>query len=395
MSDAYIVGAVRTATGKKKGRLSQIHPVDMGAIVIDELVDQTGVPTGGVDDVIFGVVSQIGSQAGNLGRNVAMSSKLDLEVPGTTVDRQCGSSLQAIQFGAQAVMSGTQDVIICGGVEAMSTVAIGSNIRDGLEHGRGTPKGERLELQYPGIQFSQFDGAELLAEKYGISREELDAFGLLSHQRASQATEKGFFKNEVVPLNIKLEDGTADIHEIDEGIRFDASLENMQGLNPLREGGAITAGTASQISDGAAAIMVASQDAVSKYNLPVRAKIHSLAVVGSDPVIMLEGPIPASEKVLEKAGLSIEDIDLYEVNEAFGSVPLAWAKALDADQEKLNVNGGAQALGHPLGGTGAKLMTTLVNELERRSARFGLIAICEGGGTANAMIIERMNSVLA
>ena len=395
MSDAYIVGAVRTATGKKKGRLSQIHPVDMGAIVIDELVDQTGVPTGGVDDVIFGVVSQIGSQAGNLGRNVAMSSKLDLEVPGTTVDRQCGSSLQAIQFGAQAVMSGTQDVIICGGVEAMSTVAIGSNIRDGLEHGRGTPKGEKLELQYPGIQFSQFDGAELLAEKYGISRAELDAFGLLSHQRASQATEKGFFKNEVVPLNIKLEDGTADIHEIDEGIRFDASLENMQGLNPLREGGAITAGTASQISDGAAAIMVASKDAVSKYNLPVRAKIHSLAVVGSDPVIMLEGPIPASEKVLEKAGLSIEDIDLYEVNEAFGSVPLAWAKALDADQEKLNVNGGAQALGHPLGGTGAKLMTTLVNELERRSARYGLIAICEGGGTANAMIIERMDSVLA
>ena len=395
MADAYIVGAVRTATGKKKGRLSQIHPVDMGAIVIDELVDQTGVPTGGVDDVIFGVVSQIGSQAGNLGRNVAMSSKLDLEVPGTTVDRQCGSSLQAIQFGAQAVMSGTQDVIICGGVEAMSTVAIGSNIRDGLEHGRGTPKGERLELQYPGIQFSQFDGAELLAEKYGISRAELDAFGLLSHQRASQATEKGFFKNEVVPLNIKLEDGTADIHEIDEGIRFDASLENMQGLNPLREGGAITAGTASQISDGAAAIMVASKDAVSKYNLPVRAKIHSLAVVGSDPVIMLEGPIPASEKVLEKAGLSIEDIDLYEVNEAFGSVPLAWAKALDADQEKLNVNGGAQALGHPLGGTGAKLMTTLVNELERRSARYGLIAICEGGGTANAMIIERMDSVLA
>ena len=395
MSDAYIVGAVRTATGKKKGRLSQIHPVDMGAIVIDELVDQTGVPTGGVDDVIFGVVSQIGSQAGNLGRNVAMSSKLDLEVPGTTVDRQCGSSLQAIQFGAQAVMSGTQDVIICGGVEAMSTVAIGSNIRDGLEHGRGTPKGEKLELQYPGIQFSQFDGAELLAEKYGISRAELDAFGLLSHQRASQATEKGFFKNEVVPLNIKLEDGTADIHEIDEGIRFDASLENMQGLNPLREGGAITAGTASQISDGAAAIMVASKDAVSKYNLPVRAKIHSLAVVGSDPVIMLEGPIPASEKVLEKAGLSIEDIDLYEVNEAFGSVPLAWAKALDADQEKLNVNGGAQALGHPLGGTGAKLMTTLVNELERRSARYGLIAICEGGGTANAMIIERMDSILA
>ena len=395
MADAYIVGAIRTATGRKKGRLSGIHPVDMGAIVVDELIEQTGIPTHEVDDVIFGVVSQIGSQAGNLGRNVAMSSSLALEVPGTTVDRQCGSSLQAIQFGAQAVMSGTQDVIICGGVEAMSTVEIGSNIRDGLEHGRGVPKGERLEVQYPGIQFSQFDGAELLAEKYEISRDELDAFGLLSHQRASQATNDGLFKNEVVPLNIKLEDGSSDVHEIDEGIRFDASLESLQGLSPLREGGVITAGTASQISDGAAAIMVANQDAIEKYGLPVRAKIHSLAVVGSDPVMMLEGPIPASLKALEKAGLGIDDIDLYEVNEAFGSVPLAWAKALNASQDRLNVNGGAQALGHPLGGTGAKLMTTLVNELERRSARYGLIAICEGGGTANAMIIERMNQLPA
>ncbi len=393
MADAYIVGAVRTATGRKKGRLSQMHPVDMGAIVVDELVDRTGVPTDGVDDVIFGVVSQIGSQAGNLGRNVAMSSKLDLEVPGTTVDRQCGSSLQAIQFGAQAVMSGTQDVIICGGVEAMSTVEIGSNIRDGLEHGRGTPKGERLEMQYPGIQFSQFDGAELLAEKYAIDREELDAFGLLSHQRATHATQEGYFKQEVVPLNIKLGDGSPAIHDVDEGVRFNATLEGLQGLAPLREGGVITAGTASQISDGAAAIMVANAAAVQRYNLPVRARIHALAVIGSDPVIMLEGPIPATEKALAKAGLAIDDIDLYEVNEAFGSVPLAWAKALGADQDRLNVNGGAQALGHPLGGTGAKLMTTLVHELERRQARYGLVAICEGGGTANAMIIERMNSL--
>jgi len=395
MADAYIVGAVRTATGRKKGRLSNIHPVDMSAVVVDELVDRTGIPTDKVDDVIFGVVSQIGSQANNLGRNVAMSSKLDLEVPGTTVDRQCGSSLQAIQFGAQAVMSGTQDVIICGGVEAMSTVEIGSNIRDGLEHGRGIPKGERLELQYPGIQFSQFDGAELLAEKYDITRDDLDAFGLLSHQRAAYATESGYFKDEVVPLKIKLEDGSLDVHEIDEGIRPEASLEAMQGLNSLREGGVITAGTASQISDGAAAIMVANEDAVKRFNLPVRAKIHSLAVIGSDPVIMLEGPIPATQKALEKAGLSIDDIDLFEVNEAFGSVPLAWAKALNADQGKLNVNGGAQALGHPLGGTGAKLMTTLVHELERREAQYGLVAICEGGGTANAMIIERMSDLPA
>jgi len=393
MANAYIVGAVRTATGRKNGRLSRMHPVDMGAAVVDELVDRTGVPTDKVDDLVFGVVMQIGSQAGNLGRNVALSSKLALEVPGTTVDRQCGSSLQAIQFGAQAVMSGTQDVVICGGVEAMSTVEIGSNVRDGLEKGRGVPKGERLELQYPGIQFSQFDGAELLAEKYQISREALDEFGLLSHQRAAAATRSGYFEQEIVPLNIELEDGSKDVHTVDEGIRFEANLEGMQSLNALREGGVITAGTASQISDGAAAIMVANEEAVWKFDLPVRAKIHSLAVVGSDPVIMLEGPIPATEKVLEKAGLSIDDIDLYEVNEAFGSVPLAWAKALNADPDKLNVNGGAQSLGHPLGGTGAKLMTTLVHELERRQARYGLVAICEGGGTANAMIIERMNQL--
>lgn len=395
MADAYIVGAVRTATGKRKGRLSGIHPIDLGAAVIDELVDRTGIPTGAVDDVIFGVVSQIGAQAGNLGRNVSMASKLDLEVPGTTVDRQCGSSLQAIQFGAQAVMSGTQDVIICGGVEAMSTVEIGSNIRDGLEHGRGVPKGERLEIQYPGIQFSQFDGAELLAEKYKITRDDLDSFAVLSHQRAAAATDAGYFKQEIVPLNIKLEDGSDDVHLKDEGIRAGASIEGLQALNTLREGGVITAGSASQISDGSAAIMVANESAVKAYNLPVRAKIHSLAVVGSDPVIMLEGPIPATQKVLEKAGLKIEDIDLYEVNEAFGSVPLAWAKAVNADLDKLNVNGGAQALGHPLGATGAKLMTTLVHELERREARYGLIAICEGGGTANAMIIERMDAVEA
>ncbi|MCY4264746.1 MAG: acetyl-CoA C-acyltransferase [Gammaproteobacteria bacterium] len=393
MTDAYIVGAVRTATGRKNGRLSKIHPVDMGAMVVDELVDRTGIPTDRVDDVIFGVVVQIGAQASNLGRNVSLSSKLALEVPGTAVDRQCGSSLQAIQFAAQAVMSGTQDVVIAGGVEAMSTVEIGSNVRDGLEKGRGKPKGERLELQYPGIQFSQFDGAELLAEKYEITRKELDAFGLLSHQRAATATKEGRFKQEVVPLPIKLEDGSSDYHQIDEGIRFDASLEAMQGLKPLREDGVITAGTASQISDGSAAVMVANEESVKKFDLKVRAKIHSLAVVGSDPVIMLEGPIPATQKVLEKAGLNIDDIDLYEVNEAFGSVPLAWAKAVGADMDKLNVNGGAQALGHPLGGTGAKLMTTLVHELERQEKRYGLLAICEGGGTANAMIIERMDSL--
>ena len=389
MAQAYIVGGVRTATGRKRGRLSRVHPVDLGAMVVDELIERTNIPEDRVDDLVFGVVMQNGAQAGNLGRNVTMSSRLPLEVPGVTVDRQCGSSLQAMQFAAQAVMSGTQDVVIAGGVEAMSTVEIGSNVRDGLAHGRGVPKGDRLEARYPGIQFSQFDGAELLAEKYGIGREQLDEFGLLSHQRAAEATNEGYFEREVLPVPIVLEDGSPDMHVIDEGIREDASLEGMRGLNPLREEGVITAGTASQISDGAAAIMIANENAVAELGLPVRAKIHSMAVIGSDPVVMLEGPIPATEKVLEKAGLSLDDIDLYEVNEAFGSVPLAWAKALGADIERLNVNGGAQALGHPLGATGAKLMVTLVHELERRQGRYGLIAICEGGGTANAMIVER------
>ena len=391
MAQAFIVGGVRTATGRKKGRLSKVHPIDLGAMVVDELIDRTGAPADKVDDLVFGVVSQIGAQAGNLGRNVAMSSRLPLAVPGVTVDRQCGSSLQAMQFAAQAVMSETQDVVIAGGVEAMSTVEIGSNVRDGLANGRGIPKGERLEASYPGIRFSQFDGAELLAEKYDIPREQLDEFGLRSHQCATHATRQGYFEREVLPVPIVLENGAADSHVVDEGIRMNASIEGMRGLNPLREEGRITAGTASQISDGAAAVMIANEGAVADLGLPVRARIHSMAVVGSDPVIMLEGPIPATEKVLEKAGLSISDIDLYEVNEAFGSVPLAWAKALGADLDRLNVNGGAQALGHPLGATGAKLMVTLVHELERRGGRYGLIAICEGGGTANAMIIERMD----
>ena len=389
MAQAYIVGGVRTATGRKKGRLSRVHPIDLGAMVVDELVERTGIPAERVDDLIFGVVSQIGAQAGNLGRNVTMSSRLPLEVPGVTIDRQCGSSLQAMQFAAQAVISETQDVVIAGGVEAMSTVEIGSNIRDGLEHGRGVPKGDRLEARYPGVRFSQFDGAELLAEKYGIGREELDEFGLLSHQRAARATNGGHFEREVLPVPIVLEDGSPDMHVIDEGIRMDASIEAMRGLNPLREEGVITAGTASQISDGAAAVMIANERAVTELGLPVRARIHSMAVVGSDPVVMLEGPIPATEMVLKKTGLTLDEIDLYEVNEAFGSVPLAWAKALGADIERLNVNGGAQSLGHPLGATGAKLMVTLVHELERRQGRYGLIAICEGGGTANAMIVER------
>ena len=393
MGEAYIVGAVRTACGRRNGRLSGVHPIDLGAAVVDELLDRSALPSNAVDDVIFGCVSQVGAQAGNLGRNVSLASRLDISVPGVTIDRQCGSSLQAIHFGAQAVMSGTQDLIICGGVESMSLVPIGSNINDTLALGRGVPRGERIDELYAGIEFSQFTGAELLAQKYHISRKELDKFGVLSHQRAAAATSNGYFRREIVPVEIALADGGVDTHTVDEGIRYDASLEGMEGLKTLFEGGVITAGTASQIADGAAAVLIANRRAVERYNLPVRARIHTLVVVGSDPEIMLEGPIPATEKLLERADLTIDDIDLYEVNEAFGSVPLAWAKALGADLRRLNVNGGAQALGHPLGATGAKLMTTLLHELERREGRYGLIAICEGGGTANATLIERMDSI--
>lgn len=393
MGEAYIVAAVRTACGRKNGRLSRIHPIDLGATVVDELLDRTNIPVDAVDDLIFGCVNQIGAQAGNIGRNISLSSRLDVSVPGTTVDRQCGSSLQAIHFAAQAVMSGTQDLVIAGGVEAMSMVPIGANVRDGAEKGHGVPKGERMEEIYPGVEFSQFTGAELLAKKYHIGRNELDKFGVLSHQRAAAASQQGLFRDEIVPVEVVLEDGSLATHLLDEGIRQDANLAAMSALNPLHPDGVITAGTASQISDGAAAIMIASRRAVEKYGLLVRARIHTLSVIGSDPVIMLEGPIPATEKLLERAGLSIDDIDLYEVNEAFGSVPLAWLKATGADIKKLNVNGGAQALGHPLGATGAKLMTTLLHELERRGARFGLVAICEGGGTANATLIERVDGI--
>ncbi len=393
MGDAYIVAAVRTAAGRRNGRLSRVHPVDLGAAVVDELLDRTGVPPDAVDDVIFGCVSQIGAQAGNIGRNISLSSRLDVSVPGTTIDRQCGSSLQAIHFGAQAVMSGTQDLVICGGVEAMSLVPIGSNVLDGSSKGRGVPKGERLEEIYPGVEFSQFSGAEMLARKYHIGRKELDKFGVLSHQRAAAATRHGHFREEIVPVEVTLPDGSLATHEIDEGIRYDSSFESMQGLAPLTPDGLITAGTASQISDGAAAVMIANRAAVERHGLQVRARFHTLTVIGSDPVIMLEGPIPATQKLLEKAGLDIEDIDLYEVNEAFGSVPLAWLKAMGGDIRKLNVNGGAQALGHPLGATGAKLVTSLLHELERRGGRYGLVAICEGGGTANATLIERVEGL--
>ncbi len=393
MLDAYIVGAVRTAGGRKNGRLSKVHPIDLGAEVVDALVAKTGVAAGEVDDVIFGCVSQVGAQSSNIARNVCISSVLGEAVPGTTVDRQCGSGQQAMHFAVQAVLSGTQDLVIAGGVESMSQVPIGANIVDGFKMEHGLPYGKKISERYPGVQFNQFTGAEMLARKYELTTDELNEFALASHMKARRAVEEGRFDEEVVPVEVELEDGSLEMHVQDEGIRMDATLGAIAGLEPLQEDGLLTAANASQICDGASAVMIANGETCKRLGLKPMARIVALSVIGSDPVIMLEGPIPATEKVLERAGMKLEDIDLFEVNEAFGSVPLAWAKALGADKEKLNVNGGAQALGHPLGGTGAKLMTTLVHELHRSGKRYGLLAICEGGGTANGTIVERVDEV--
>lgn len=393
MTDAYIVAAARSAGGRKDGRLSKIHPIDLGALVVDELVARSGVAVEDIDDLIFGCVSQVGAQSSNIGRNVCLSSVLGEAVPGTTVDRQCGSGQQAMHFAAQAVMSGTQDVVIAGGVESMSQVPIGANIVDGYKAEHGLPYGERITERYPGVQFNQFVGAEMLARKYELTSEELNEFALASHMKAKQAVEEGRFDKEIVPIEVELDDGVREMHTQDEGIRMDATLGAIAGLEPLQEDGVLTAANASQICDGAAAVMIANGDACKRLGLKPLAKIVAMSVIGSDPVIMLEGPIPATKKVLERAGMTMDDIDIFEVNEAFGSVPLAWAKALSADLSKLNVNGGAQALGHPLGGTGAKLMTTMVHELHRTGQRYGLLAICEGGGTANGTIVERVDAV--
>jgi acetyl-CoA C-acetyltransferase/acetyl-CoA acyltransferase len=384
---------VRSAGGRKNGRLSKVHPIDLGAEVVDALVEKTGVAVEEVDDVIFGCVSQVGAQSSNIARNVCISSVLGEAVPGTTVDRQCGSGQQAMHFAVQAVVSGTQDLVIAGGVESMSQVPIGANIVDGFKMEHGLPYGKKISERYPGVQFNQFSGAEMLARKYELTTDELNEFALDSHVKARRAVEEGRFEEEIVPIEVELEDGSLELHVQDEGIRMDATLGAIAGLEPLQEDGLLTAANASQICDGAAAVMIANGVTCKRLGLKPMARIVALSVIGSDPVIMLEGPIPATEKVLEKAGMKLDDIDLFEVNEAFGSVPLAWAKALGADKEKLNVNGGAQALGHPLGGTGAKLMTTLVHELHRSGKRYGLLAICEGGGTANGTIVERVDEV--
>lgn len=389
---AYIVEAVRTAGGKRDGKLSLWHPADLGATVLNELVQRLDMDPSLVDDVIFGCVDQVGAQSGNIARNAVLSSSFPESVPGTSVDRQCGSSQQAIHFAIQAVMSGTQDIVIGGGVEVMSMVPIGAAVKDGFDAGHGFPfDSDGMKKRYPGIFFSQFTGAELVAEKWNLSREDLDKFALESHQKAANATNSNFFDREILPVQGKNSEGINDMVFADEGIRFDASLDKLSGLKTVIENGVITAGNASQITDGAAAVMVCNDAGLKKIQANPRAEIVSIAVVGDDPVFMLTGPIPASKKALSAANLSIDDIDLYEVNEAFAPVPLAWAKELKADRKKLNVNGGAMALGHPLGATGAKLMTTLLHEMERTESEFGLQAICEGGGTANATIIKRVS----
>ncbi|XKH55033.1 acetyl-CoA C-acetyltransferase [Citricoccus nitrophenolicus] len=380
MMKAYIVEAVRTPVGRRKGSLSAIHPNDLGATVLKAVLDRTGVPAEKVDDVIFGVVGQMGAQSANVARNAWLTAGLPETVPGVTLDRQCGSSQQAVHFAAQAVMSGTQDIVIAGGVEVMSLVPIASPAIVGQKQGMGFPYGgQGWDERFGTQEISQFRGAEIIAEKWGISRRDMEEFAFESHQRALAAIDQGVFRNEIVPVG--------DFSQ-DEGPRADSTLEKMAELQPLRPDGRITAAVASQISDGASAIMVVSEQAVNEFGLKPLAAVHTMSVVGSDPVAMLTGPIPATQAVLERSGLTLEDIDVFEVNEAFASVVLAWLQETGAPREKVNVNGGAIALGHPLGATGGRLMTSMIHHLRRTGGRYGLQTMCEGGGMANATVIE-------
>ncbi|HEY3903830.1 MAG TPA: acetyl-CoA C-acetyltransferase [Streptosporangiaceae bacterium] len=381
MAEAYIVGAVRTPVGRKKGGLSGVHPVDLGAHVLKEVVARTGVDPAAVEDVIMGCVSQIGPQAIDIARNAWLSAGLPESVPGVTIDRQCGSSQQAVHFAAQGVLSGTQDLVVAAGVESMSQVPMGTSVSLALKEGMAFPFGDGWLERYGKQEISQFRGAQLMCEKWDIKRLQLEEYALESHTRALRAIDEGRFEREITPV--------AGI-SVDEGPRRDTTMEKMAELKPLREGWELTAATASQISDGAAALLIASEDAVKRHGLTPRARIHTLTVTGADPVFMLTGPIPATEMALARGKLSVGDIDVFEVNEAFAPVLIAWSAETGASLEKTNPNGGAIALGHPLGATGAILMTKLLHELERTGGKFGLQTMCEGGGQANATIIVRL-----
>ncbi|WP_342640311.1 acetyl-CoA C-acetyltransferase [Rhodoligotrophos ferricapiens] len=388
MAEAYIVEAVRTAGGRRGGKLAGWHPADLGAEVLNAIVDRSGIDSAAIEDVIVGCVTQAGEQAFHLGRNAVLASKLPESVPAVTIDRQCGSSQQAIQFAAQAVMSGTQDVVIAAGIESMSRVPMFSNMALHQKEGIGLgPFSKRIQERFGVETFSQFIGAEMMARKYGFSREQLDEYALRSHQRAAAAVKSGAFENEIVPVTVETPDGPQQ-HVVDEGIRFDATLEGISSVKLLQEGGRISAANASQICDGSSAVLIMSEKALKEHGLKPLARIHNLTVTAGDPVIMLEEPIPATRKALAKAGMTIDDIDLYEVNEAFAPVPLAWLRETGADPDKLNINGGAIALGHPLGASGTKLMATLVHALRAQGKRYGLQTMCEGGGIANVTIVE-------
>jgi len=383
MNEAFIIDAVRTPVGKKNGGLAKEHPADLGAHVLRALVERTGIDPGAVDDVVFGCIDTIGPQAGDIARTCWLATGYTDEVPGTTIDRQCGSSQQALHFAAQAVMSGTQDLVIAGGVQNMSMIPISSAFtvaeRIGVADPFGTSKG--WQARYGGQFVSQFAGAEMIAHKWEVSREDMEKLALESHLRAVRAQKEGRFDREIAPYG--------DV-KVDEGPRPDTSLERMATLKTLAPGGRLTAALSSQISDAAAALLVASRAAVDRYGLKPRARVHHMSVRGDDPIWMLTAPIRATRHALAKAGMKLSDIDLVEINEAFASVVLAWQRELGADMEKVNVNGGAMALGHPIGATGARLMTTLLNELERTGGRFGLQTMCEGGGQANVTIVERL-----
>ena len=386
ISPAYVVDAVRTAVGKRNGSLAGVHPIDLGATAFQGLLSRVDVDPDAIDDVIEGCVDAIGGQAGNIGRLAWLAAGYPEGVPGVTVDRQCGSSQQAISFGAQAIMSRTADLIVAGGVQNMSWIPISSAMTVGEQFGFTSPTNESAMWlhRYGDQEVSQFRGAEMIAEKWGISRVEMERFALASNERALTAIRAGRFDNEIIGVQV---DGTE--FRIDECPR-QTSLEKMAGLKPLVEGGRLTAALASQICDGASAVLLASEQAVKDHGLTPRARIHHVSARGDDPVFMLTGPIPATRYALDKTGLSIDDIDVVEINEAFAPVVLAWLKEFPIDPAKVNPNGGAIALGHPLGATGAKLFTHMLNELERTGGRYALQTMCEGGGTANVTIIERL-----